>query len=63
MAVDEYTAFGWPVAPEGLTEVLVQLRDRYGDRLPPAEAAGFLGAMHLMRDVVTKLNLYFSTVK
>ena len=35
MAVDEYTAFGWPVAPEGLTEVLVQLRDRYGDRLPP----------------------------
>ena len=31
----EYTAFGWPVAPEGLTEVLVQLRDRYGDRLPP----------------------------
>ena len=31
----EYTAFGWPVAPEGLTEVLVQLRERYGDRLPP----------------------------
>ena len=29
------TAFGSPVAPEGLTEVLVQLRDRYGDRLPP----------------------------
>lgn len=31
----ERTAFGWPVAPEGLTELLVQLRDRYGDRLPP----------------------------
>lgn len=31
----ERTAFGWPVAPAGLTEVLVQLRDRYGDRLPP----------------------------
>lgn len=31
----ERTAFGWPVAPEGLTELLSQLRDRYGDRLPP----------------------------
>ena len=31
----ERTAFGWPVAPEGLTELLVQLEDRYGDRLPP----------------------------
>lgn len=31
----EYTAFGWPVASEGLTEVLVQLRERYGDKLPP----------------------------
>jgi beta-glucosidase len=29
------TAFGWPVVPEGLTESLVGLRDRYGDRLPP----------------------------
>jgi beta-glucosidase len=29
------TAFGWPVIPAGLTELLVQLRDRYGDRLPP----------------------------
>lgn len=29
------TAFGWAIAPEGLTEVLVMLRDRYGDRLPP----------------------------
>ncbi|WP_068258636.1 GH1 family beta-glucosidase [Janibacter limosus] len=31
----ERTAFGWPVVPEGLTELLVQLRERYGDRLPP----------------------------
>jgi len=29
------TAFGWAVAPEGLTETLVGLRDRYGSRLPP----------------------------
>jgi beta-glucosidase len=29
------TAFGWAVAPEGLTEALVGLRDRYGPRLPP----------------------------
>lgn len=29
------TAFGWPVVPAALTELLVQLRDRYGDRLPP----------------------------
>jgi beta-glucosidase len=29
------TAFDWAVAPEGLTETLVRLRDRYGDRLPP----------------------------
>jgi beta-glucosidase len=29
------TAFGWPVIPAGLTELLVLLRDRYGDRLPP----------------------------
>jgi beta-glucosidase len=36
--IDGYpvTAFGWPVIPAGLTELLVQLRDRYGDRLPPA---------------------------
>ena len=35
--IDGYpvTAFGWPVVPAGLTEQLVQLRDRYGDRLPP----------------------------
>lgn len=29
------TDFGWPVVPDGLRETLVQLRDRYGDRLPP----------------------------
>jgi beta-glucosidase len=35
--IDGYpiTAFGWPVIPAGLTELLVQLRDRYRDRLPP----------------------------
>ncbi|MFF5517991.1 GH1 family beta-glucosidase [Streptomyces coeruleorubidus] len=29
------TDFGWPVVPEGLTELLTTFRDRYGDRLPP----------------------------
>jgi beta-glucosidase len=29
------TAFGWPVIPEGLTELLVSLKQRYGDALPP----------------------------
>jgi beta-glucosidase len=29
------TAFGWPVVPAGLTDILVQLHTRYGDRLPP----------------------------
>jgi beta-glucosidase len=29
------TAFGWPVVPEGLTGMLVRLKERYGDRLPP----------------------------
>ncbi|MDE3724086.1 GH1 family beta-glucosidase [Nocardiopsis sp. N85] len=29
------TAFGWPVVPEGLTETLVGLTDRYGNALPP----------------------------
>jgi beta-glucosidase len=29
------TGFGWPIAPEYLRIVLEQLRDRYGDRLPP----------------------------
>ncbi|MEU4567023.1 GH1 family beta-glucosidase [Micromonospora sp. NPDC023956] len=31
------TAFDWPVVPEGLRELLVGLRDRYGDALPPVE--------------------------
>ncbi|HUC56438.1 MAG TPA: GH1 family beta-glucosidase [Streptosporangiaceae bacterium] len=29
------TAFGWPVIPAGLTELLGLLAERYGDRLPP----------------------------
>ncbi|MFJ6213322.1 GH1 family beta-glucosidase [Streptomyces sp. NPDC092296] len=29
------TAFGWPVVPEGLDELLTGLRDRYGAALPP----------------------------
>ncbi|MFJ8599711.1 GH1 family beta-glucosidase [Streptomyces shenzhenensis] len=29
------TDFGWPIVPEGLTELLTAFRDRYGDRLPP----------------------------
>jgi beta-glucosidase len=29
------TGFGWPVVPAGLRELLVSLRDRYGDALPP----------------------------
>ncbi|MBT2488955.1 beta-glucosidase [Streptomyces sp. ISL-96] len=29
------TAFGWPVVPAALTELLTSFRDRYGDRLPP----------------------------
>ncbi|OKI77722.1 GH1 family beta-glucosidase [Micromonospora sp. CB01531] len=31
------TAFDWPVAPDGLRDLLLQLRDRYGDRLPPIQ--------------------------
>ncbi|WP_229054193.1 GH1 family beta-glucosidase [Aeromicrobium sp. Leaf350] len=31
----ERTDFGWPVAPEDLTELLVQMRTRYGPSLPP----------------------------
>ena len=30
----ERTGFGWPVVPDGLRETLVQLKERYGDRLP-----------------------------
>jgi beta-glucosidase len=29
------TAFGWPVVPDGLRELLVWLKDEYGDALPP----------------------------
>jgi beta-glucosidase len=29
------TAFGWPVIPAGLTELLTSMRDRYGAALPP----------------------------
>ncbi|MHC5904925.1 GH1 family beta-glucosidase [Streptomyces sp. S6] len=29
------TDFGWPVVPEGLTELLTTFNSRYGDRLPP----------------------------
>ncbi|HET9139628.1 GH1 family beta-glucosidase, partial [Actinophytocola sp.] len=29
------TGFGWPVVPDGLRQVLVTLRDRYGSALPP----------------------------
>lgn len=29
------TDFGWAIAPEGLTQVLTEFRDRYGDELPP----------------------------
>ena len=29
------TAFGWPVVPAGLTEMLTSLRDWYGQALPP----------------------------
>lgn len=28
------TGFGWPVVPDGLRELLVSYRERYGDRLP-----------------------------
>ncbi|MCI4062006.1 GH1 family beta-glucosidase [Micromonospora sp. R77] len=31
------TAFDWPVAPDGLRDLLVGLRGRYGDRLPPIQ--------------------------
>ncbi|MPY52475.1 GH1 family beta-glucosidase [Streptomyces acidicola] len=29
------TDFGWPVVPEGLTELLTGFAERFGDRLPP----------------------------
>jgi len=31
----ERTEMGWPVIPDGLTELLLGLRERYGDKLPP----------------------------
>jgi beta-glucosidase len=31
----ERTDFGWPVVPDGLRELLVQLKDRFGQGLPP----------------------------
>ena len=31
----DLAAFGWPVIPAGLTEMLTTMKDRYGDRLPP----------------------------
>ncbi|WKU07743.1 GH1 family beta-glucosidase [Micromonospora sp. HUAS LYJ1] len=31
------TAFDWPVVPDGLRTLLVGLRDRYGDALPPIQ--------------------------
>jgi beta-glucosidase len=36
-AIDEYptTAFGWPVVPDGLHELLTGLQSTYGDDLPP----------------------------
>jgi beta-glucosidase len=30
------TAFGWPVIPAALTELLILLKERYGAALPPA---------------------------
>ncbi|MEU2613943.1 GH1 family beta-glucosidase [Micromonospora sp. NPDC007271] len=31
------TAFDWPVAPDGLRDLLLRLRDTYGDALPPIQ--------------------------
>jgi beta-glucosidase len=31
----EVTAMGWPVVPDGLRDLLVEYRRRYGERLPP----------------------------
>ncbi|MFI1396994.1 GH1 family beta-glucosidase [Streptomyces sp. NPDC020681] len=32
---EQRTGFGWAVVPDGLRELLVMLKDRFGDRLPP----------------------------
>jgi len=29
------TEMGWPVIPEGFTEILLAMKERYGDKLPP----------------------------
>ncbi|GGJ48820.1 GH1 family beta-glucosidase [Deinococcus roseus] len=31
----QQTGFGWPVVPEGLTQLLLDLKDRYAEKLPP----------------------------
>ncbi len=32
---EKHNDFGWPIVPEGFTELLVGLKEKYGDRLPP----------------------------
>lgn len=32
---ERHNDFGWPIVPEGFTELLVGLKDTYGDKLPP----------------------------
>lgn len=50
------TGFGpeWPIVPEALTDLLVDFRDRYGDRLPPIiiseNGAAFPEPDHLAED-------------
>lgn len=31
----EFTTMDWPIVPEGFTQVIQDMSDRYGDRLPP----------------------------
>jgi beta-glucosidase len=31
----ELNDFGWPIVPEGFTAMLLELKERYGDKLPP----------------------------
>jgi beta-glucosidase len=52
------TDFGWPVVPEGLTELLTGFRERYGDRLPPVVVTenGCSGAGHDDRDRIAYLD-------
>ena len=35
LKMEDRTSFDWAIYPEGLTEILVQLRERYGSALPP----------------------------